>query len=79
MRELVIERFELLGLAGQGGMGTVHRARDRQTGEAVAVKVLALAFLLTSTGRADEAVDLLTRLMAGLPGTAPRSRARPRS
>src|SRR4051812_46111550 len=34
-------RFEILALAGYGGMGRVFRARDRSTGEIVALKVLA--------------------------------------
>jgi serine/threonine protein kinase len=35
-------RFEMLAQAGTGGMSTVFRARDRQTGRMVAVKVLKL-------------------------------------
>ena len=38
--EVLSGRFELLGQVGRGGMGTVWRARDQQTGEIVAVKVL---------------------------------------
>jgi len=38
--ELVGERFELLELAGRGGMGTVYRAMDRTTQKVVAVKEL---------------------------------------
>lgn len=34
------EPFEILEQAGAGGMGTVYRARDRQTGAPLAVKVL---------------------------------------
>jgi Protein kinase domain len=33
-------RFDLLAEIGRGGMGIVYRARDRETGEVVAVKVL---------------------------------------
>jgi serine/threonine protein kinase len=35
--DVVGDRFELEALAGAGGMGEVFRARDRATGEAVAV------------------------------------------
>ncbi len=37
---IVAGRFEVLGLAGHGGMGAVYRARDRQTGDVAALKVL---------------------------------------
>jgi eukaryotic-like serine/threonine-protein kinase len=36
----VAGRFEIEARAGAGGMGVVYRARDRQTGETVALKVL---------------------------------------
>jgi len=36
---LVDRRFEVEGLARAGGMGSVYRARDRETGEPVALKV----------------------------------------
>ncbi len=34
------DRYELLELIGEGGVGRVHRARDRETGQIVALKVL---------------------------------------
>ncbi len=36
-------RFEVVAQIGKGGMGEVYRARDRQLGRSVAVKVLAVA------------------------------------
>lgn len=36
--ELVAGRFEIKAFVGEGGMGAVYRALDRQTGEAVALK-----------------------------------------
>lgn len=37
---LVANRFELIQIAGSGGMGTVYRAQDRYSGETVALKLL---------------------------------------
>src|SRR5262245_20553669 len=39
-KKLLGERFEIEAEAGVGGMGTVYRALDRETGERVALKVL---------------------------------------
>jgi serine/threonine-protein kinase len=39
-REVLAGRWEIKGLIGSGGMGTVYRARDRELDEDVALKVL---------------------------------------
>jgi hypothetical protein len=38
--DVVSGRFELLARAGEGGMGVVYRARDLESGETVALKVM---------------------------------------
>ncbi len=46
----VIEgRFEVIEAVGEGGMGQVYRARDRQTGAEVALKVLDPGMVLDPT------------------------------
>ncbi len=35
---MIASRFELLAFVGEGGMGAVYRAQDRQSGESVALK-----------------------------------------
>ena len=39
--ETVEDRFQLVALAGAGGMGEVWRALDQETGQAVAIKAMA--------------------------------------
>ncbi len=40
-QSVIADRFEILALLGEGGLGSVYRTLDRHTGEEVAVKVVA--------------------------------------
>ncbi len=64
------DRFELTGVAGSGGMGEVFRARDRENGALVALKVL------RDTGGDRERfaralVDLVARMLEKEPEDRP--------
>ncbi|WP_437303190.1 protein kinase domain-containing protein [Sorangium sp. So ce388] len=63
--DLVEDRFEIEQLAGSGGMGDVYRARDRLSGEAVALKVLQRSSVRDLSRLSKEAEALVT---LGLPG-----------
>jgi eukaryotic-like serine/threonine-protein kinase len=58
---LVGERYELVRLAGSGGMGSVFEALDRETGEKVAVKIMKGA-----SAEERERFDREARVLAGL-------------
>ncbi len=51
--ELFAERYELLEELGRGGMGVVYRARDRELGEVVAIKVMRADLLKTDAALID--------------------------
>lgn len=62
-----VEGFELVDLIGQGGFGTVHRARDVAHGRYVAVKVLPMALDESSRRRFDRERRAMGRV-SGHPG-----------
>ncbi|WP_437973000.1 protein kinase [Sorangium sp. So ce295] len=68
MRDLdvVEDRFEIERFAGSGGMGDVYRARDRRSGEAVALKVLQGASAGDLRRFAREAKALVTLRLPGV-------------
>ncbi|WP_437964413.1 protein kinase [Sorangium sp. So ce260] len=64
--DVVEGRFEIERLAGSGGMGDVYRARDRLSGEAVALKVLQGASARDLRRFAREAEALVTLRVPGV-------------
>ncbi|WP_437596228.1 protein kinase [Sorangium sp. So ce590] len=64
--DVVEDRFEIERLAGAGGMGDVYRARDRLSGEAVALKVLHGASAHDLRRFAREAEALVTLRLPGV-------------
>jgi serine/threonine protein kinase/tetratricopeptide (TPR) repeat protein len=56
--QVVAERFVLQSLAGEGGMGAVYRALDRETGNVVALKVVHAGDEKTASRFAQEAAVL---------------------
>jgi len=59
--ELIADRFEIVRLAGTGGMGAVYQATDRLGGQPVAIKVLQ-ADGVTDVDRFAREAKLLARL-----------------
>ena len=66
--EVVSERFEIQRLAGTGGMGKVYLARDRLTGEPVALKVLQGEWEHAVERFAREATTLAAKIQGNLDG-----------
>ncbi|MFO0549865.1 MAG: protein kinase [Polyangiaceae bacterium] len=62
-KPLVADRFELLEVIGQGAMGRVYRAIDRQTGSTVALKLLhAHMMLREQIQRFEREAEVLAKL-----------------
>jgi eukaryotic-like serine/threonine-protein kinase len=59
--DVIADRFEIEASAGAGGMGQVYRARDRRSGEVVALKVLLDAYSLQH-GRFSREAQVLAEL-----------------
>jgi serine/threonine protein kinase len=66
--EIVGGRYQLLGMLGRGGQGSVYRARDLRDNDEVAIKVLADSFAEDSDWR--ERMFREARAMSTLSGTA---------
>ncbi|WP_437572890.1 protein kinase domain-containing protein [Sorangium sp. So ce542] len=64
--DVIEDRFEIERLAGSGGMGDVYRARDRVSGQAVALKVLQGASASDLRRFAREAEALVTLRLPGV-------------
>ncbi|WP_437332009.1 protein kinase domain-containing protein [Sorangium sp. So ce394] len=64
--DVVEDRFEIERLAGSGGMGDVYRARDRVSGQAVALKVLQSASVRDLGRLSREAEALVTLRLPGV-------------
>ncbi|MFO0612684.1 MAG: protein kinase [Polyangiaceae bacterium] len=60
--DVVADRFVIVSLAGQGGMGSVYRATDRITGDTVALKVVERA----GTGVTEERFRREARALAAI-------------
>jgi serine/threonine protein kinase len=66
--QVISQRYELLGVVGRGGQGTVYRASDRWLGRTVAIKVLG-----SKAAREPQVFERLMReqqAMSALKGTA---------
>lgn len=67
--ELIGGRYEVLGRIGAGGMGEVFRARDRLTGQIVALKRISGRFAFSPRGASEDSrntasADMPTRTMS---------------